>query len=283
LDIGDRSGDAAVTPKLRVAWIVADGYWWAAWYLRDYAAMALAWAAVAAGAQLLLGRLLRDGSGGTAQMAADYAPTLANFAVTFLGAAAVAVAAYRLAVLEERPQWRHALRIGRRQLRVFGLSLLIYAAAVVEMIALTIALHAAGILDITGSSSAAANGVLSQILATILWSLLIALTITPFIGLAFPLAALDAPSGLFRRSFEMARGHRLRLAAIAFVADLPWVLASYIPWAVWGSSDSIPDSVQVGLSTFITLLGTAFGAMVFGKAFAAVAARQRDGVYGIFD
>ena len=247
--IGDRSDGAAATPKLRVAWIVADGYWWAAWYLRDYAAMAFAWAAVAAAAQLLLGRLFRDGSGETARMAADYAPTLANFAVTFLGAAAVAVAAYRLAVLEERPHWRHALRIGRRELRIFGLSLLVYAAAVAEMIILTMSLQGAGILDITGGNPAAANGALPQIIATVLWSLLIALTITPFIGLAFPLAALDAPSGLFRRSFEMTRGHRLRLAAIAFIADLPWVLASYIPWAVWGSSGrGIPDSLHVGLS-----------------------------------
>jgi hypothetical protein len=122
------------------------------------------------------------------------------------------------------------------------------------------------------------------IIAAVLWSLLIAFTITPFIGLAFPLAALDAPSGLFRRSFETSRGHRLRLAAIAFIADLPWLLASYVPWLAWQSfGGEIPETLQVGVSTFITLLGTAFGSTVLGKAFAAIAARQGEGIYDVFD
>ena len=122
------------------------------------------------------------------------------------------------------------------------------------------------------------------IIAAVLVSLLISVTITPFIGLAFPLAALDAPAGLFRRSFEMSRGNRLRLAAIGFSADLPWVLASYVPWLIWPSFGSdVPESLQLGVATFITLLGTAFGSMVFGKAFAAIADRRHEGIYGVFD
>jgi hypothetical protein len=268
--------------RLRVAWTVADGYWWAAWYVRDYAAMAALWAIVAAAAQLLLGGMFGGASGEASPVAAAHVPTLATFAATLLGAAAIAVAAYRLAMLGEQPSWRQ--RIGRRELRVFGLSLLVYVAAVAEMLALVLVFQAGEGLDAPVGSSAESDQVLRLIVAAVLWSLLIAFTITPFIGLAFPLAALDAPSGLFRRSFEMSRGHRLRLAAIAFLADLPWLVASYLPWLAWQSfSGEIPESLQVGVSTFITLLGTAFGSMVLGKAFAAIADRQREGIYDVFD
>jgi hypothetical protein len=118
----------------------------------------------------------------------------------------------------------------------------------------------------------------------VLWSLLIAVTLTPFIGLVLPLAAIDASSRLFHRSFRMSRGHRLRLACIAFIADLLWVLVAHVPWALWASAQNdAPESLHTGLSAFITLLSTAFGAMVFGKAFTAIADRQHEGVYGVFD
>lgn len=283
--MGDR---AAVAPRLPVRQIIADGYWWAIWHLRVYAAIALVWAIVAAALQLLLGNLrevlpgLPDDASpiGTA---VSYAPGLAVFAATSLGAAVVAVAAYRLVILEEPTDWRRAQRPGRRELRVFGLSLLLFVVAVAEMLALTLLLHLIGVLDATGDSLRAGEPVV-LLITTLLWSLMIALTLTPFIGFAFPLAAIDTPSGLFHRSFRMSRGHRPRLACIAFVADLPWVIGSHIPWILWGSSVSeTPESLQIGMSTFITLASTAFGAMVLGKAFAFVADRQHEGTYGVFD
>jgi hypothetical protein len=283
--MGDR---AAVPPKLPVARTIVEGYWWTIWHLRAYAAMALVWAAVAAALQLLLGNFLESpsdspGDASPIGTAARYAPGLVVFAATSLGAVVVGVAAYRLVILDEPTDWRRALRPGRRELRVFGISFLIYIVAVAEALALTLLFHLIGILDATGESVREDREAV-LIIATLLWSLMVALTLTPFVGFAFPLAATDAPSGLFHRSFRMSRGHRLRLACIAFVADLPWVLGSRIPWVVWESSISeMPESLQVGMSTFITLSSTAFGAMVLGKAFVFVANRQHEGTYGVFD
>jgi hypothetical protein len=278
----------AIRPTLPVARTIVEGYWWAVWHLRTYAAMALVWAAVAALLQMLLGSLPRmlarlPDEASPIRTAASFAPSLAIFAATLLGAAVIAVAAYRLTILDEPTDWRRALRPGRRELRVFGLSVLIYVVAVAEMLALTLVLHPLGMLDAAGDSMQA-HRLSVLIITALLWSLLIALTLTPFVGFVFPLAAIDAPSGLFHRSFRMGRGYRLRLACIAFIADLLWVLASHIPWALWGSSGSeAPESLHIGLSTFITLLSTAFGAMVLGKAFTSIADRQHERVYGVFD
>jgi hypothetical protein len=272
--------------RLPVVRTIVEGYWWAIWHLRTYSTLALVWAIVAAVLQMLLGDLpeLLAGSPEDAGAVAHYVPSLAIFAATLLGAAVIAVAAYRLVILDEPTDWRRALRLGRRELRVFGLSMLIYVVAVAEVLVLTLVLHLVGGLDTAGAESRQVNESAALIIAAVLWSLLIAVTLTPFIGLVLPLAAIDASSRLFHRSFQMSRGHRLRLACIVFVGDLLWVLASHVPWALWGSSQSdAPESLHIGLSAFITLLSTAFGAMVLGKAFAAIADRQHEGVYGVFD
>jgi hypothetical protein len=279
---------AAIPPQLPVLRTVVEGYWWAVWHLRTTIGIALAWATIVVFLERFLGALpLRiaglPADASAIQVAARAAPGLAIFATTLLGAAVMAVAAYRIVILDEPADWRRALRPGRRELRVFGLSILIYAAAVAEILLLTLALSPVGIAEPADAPSEAYRLPVA-IIATLLWSLLVAATLTPFIGFVFPLAAIDAPSGLFHRSFRMGRGYRLRLACIAFLADLPWVLASHIPQVLWEPTFSLmPNSLQTGLSTFITLLSTAFAAMVFGKAFAAIADRQREGIYGVFD
>jgi hypothetical protein len=276
---------AAIRPPLPVLRTVVEGYWWAIWHLRTYGVLALIWAVAAAVLQMLLGglpRLVADAS--PLRNAALYAPGLAAFAVTMLGAAVIAVAAYRLVILDEPTDPWSALRLRRRELRFFGLSLLLYAVAVAEMLVLTVMLHMIGVLYQGGDGVLDGGGLPGLIAAALLWSLLVAVTLTPFVGFAFPLAAIDTPSQLLQLSFQLGRGYRLRLACIAFVADLLWILASHVPWALWGSSQNdMPEGLHTGLSTFIALLSTAFGAMVFGKAFAAVSRRQHEGVYDVFD
>ena len=282
------SEQAARRPTLPVARTVVDGYWWAIWHLRTTLSIALVWATIVVFLEWLLGSLPAGIAGlpedaSPIRIAARVAPDLAIFATTLLGAAVIAVAAYRMVILDEGTDWRRALRPGRRELRVFGLSVLVYVAAVAEVMLLTLALQLIGVVVPAGVPSEA-DRLPMLIIATLLWSLLVAATLTPFVGFVFPLAAIDAPSGLFHRSFQMGRGCRLRLASIAFIADVPWVLASHIPGLLWETGLSpVPNSLQTGLSTVITLLSTAFGAMVFGKAFAAVADRQHEGVYGVFD
>jgi hypothetical protein len=279
---------AASRPTLPVARTIVEGYWWAVWHLRTTVAMALVWATVVVFLERFLGSLPagttglpRDGS--PIRIAARIAPDLAIFATTLLGAAVIAVAAYRMLILDEPTDWRRALRPGRRELRVFGFSVLVYVGAVVEVLLLTLVLHLVGVTEGPRMPDPAYR-LPVLIIAALLWSLLVAVTLTPLVGFVFPLAAIDAPSGLFNRSFRMGRGYRLRLACIAFLADAPWVLASNIPQILWEPTFSpMPNSLQTGLSTFITLLSTAFGAMVFGKAFTSIADRQYEGVYGVFD
>jgi hypothetical protein len=280
----ERAAGRSTLPVVRT---VVEGYWWAVWHLRTSIAIALVWATIVVFLERLLSGM-PTGGGGLAdaspiQLAARLGPDLLMFAATLLGAAVVAVAAYRMAILEEPTDWRRALRPGRRELRVFGLSVLVYVAAIAEVLLLTLLLHGVGVRDDPGVDSEEFR-LPVLIIATLLWSLLVAATLTPFIGFAFPLAAIDAPSGLFQQSFRMGRGYRLRLAGIAFLADLPWVLASQIPQVLWEPAfGPNPNSLQTGLSTVITLLSTAFAAMVFGKAFAAVSGREHEGVYDVFD
>jgi hypothetical protein len=279
-----------IPPKLGVARTILEGYWWSLWHVRAYGVMALAWAGVTAALQLLFGGLSqRAGEAppetGASGAVASYAPDLVVFAATFLGAAVISVAAYRLVILDEPVNARRPLRLGRRELRVFGLSLVVYGAAVAEILALTLLLHGAGTPDAAGGGgSMEARGLLPEMIGAVLSSLLCALTLTPFLGLAFPLAAIDAPSGVFGRSFRISRGHRLRLAAIAFIADVPWTVASYLPWLLWDlPAGGIGESLQLGASTFISLLGVAFDATVIAVVFAVIADRQGRGIYDVFD
>jgi hypothetical protein len=61
-------------------------------------------------------------------------------------------------------------------------------------------------------------------------------------------------------------------------------VASYLPWLLWDlPAGGIGESLQLGASTFISLLGVAFDATVIAVVFAVIADRQSRGIYDVFD
>ena len=139
---------------------------------------------------------------------AYYAAPLAEFAMLLFGNVAIAVSAYRAAIRNEPPTWQHSLRLGRREFRYLGLTLVLFVVECAGVILLiVIALMGA---HMTGDDrwaqrilTIASTSVLGQLLLAVVVNLVIAATVTPLFGLAFPLAAMDAPAGLLRRAARM--------------------------------------------------------------------------------
>jgi len=125
---------------------------------------------------------------------------------------------------------------------------------------------------------------LLQLLVVLLGSVLMSATLTPVFGLAFPLAAIDAPAGFLRRAALMSRGYRRQLGVISFLAMLPFTIASYLPFVAWTPDpDTIGFSAREAAFAMIGLLGVAFATTAFAVAFRTIVDRSGHGVYEVFD
>ena len=110
---------------------------------------------------------------------------------------------------------------------------------------------------------------------------LISVTLTPFFGLALPLAAIDAKPGVFRQALALGRGNRWRLAAIGFVSALPFQIGVYAPFFIWGDwSDALGST---GMSAVIYLCGAVVRAAAFAWAFHVIIEGRQSSSYAVFD
>jgi hypothetical protein len=248
-----------------------------------YTVYAVAWAAIAVlvylPAVLPIEALSVQFSALAVYYAASYLPTV----VMLVGFVVIFVAVNRAIVLPEIPTWRKALRVGGRELRVLGFTLLFLAVGYVEMAALAILVQSIG-HPLGIGTEPFEDGLLGNFAETVIWGLLISATLTPFFGLAFSLAAVDAPSRMFRRSFVWSRGHRWRLGAIGFLSALPVQIAVYAPFFIWADwNDAVGRCVLVGASAVIYLLGAAPRAGAFGWAFRVITDGQQGSTYAVFD
>jgi hypothetical protein len=262
--------------KLRVLPTIARGYREAVRHGVTYAVQALVWVGVVVAGQYALGRLADGSNSAEFGVVAAWLPYIAML----VGAAIIYVAAYRAVILLEVPEWRKAVRPGGRELRLFGIHLLFVAVGYLEIALLVI------IGDSYGMSSAVFFG--SEYVSNVAWSVMLSLvvcvTLVPFLGLAYPLIAIDATSGLFRRSYVWSRGHRRRISAIVFLSALPVQIIAAAPFSMWdGKTNILLGGVQIAVSSLIYLWGAALRAGALGCAFRFIADRRQDRTYEVFD
>jgi hypothetical protein len=201
-----------------------------------------------------------------------------------LGAATIALAAYRATIQKQRPAWQFALLIGRRDLQFLGLTLVFYIVGYGKMILLGGILHMTGALSGVGTVMAWGGAGLVRLLFAEVGNLLVAATLTTFFGLAFPLASIAAPSGLIRRAVRISRGYRGRLGVISFLAELPFLVAAYVPFLRWTTSPStIGESAQMAAYALIAFLGVAFATTAFAFAFMTIVDHHNEAVSNVFD
>ncbi len=194
-----------------------------------YTVQAAAWALIAVAAYLPSQLPLDLASAGFPALVFYIAAPYLPLVVMLVGAAVILVTVYRAVILDEVPSWRDALRLGSRELRLFGCNLLFLAAGYVEMALLGIVVQLLGSRYGVDADLLFRSGMVSQVGVAVTWNLLICITLIPFLGLAFPFIAIDMSSSLFRRSYFWSRRRRWRLAAIAVLTALPVQIAAYAP------------------------------------------------------
>lgn len=249
-----------------------------------YTVQAAAWALIAVAAyfpsRLPLDLDSADSPALYFYLAAPYLP----LAVISVGAAAILVSVYRAVILDEVPSWRRALRVGGRELRLFGLNLLFLAVGYAEMALLGIIVQLAGDPYGVDAELLYHSGTASTVGIATTWNLLICLTLIPLFGLAFPFTAIDMSSGLFRRAYVWGRGQRWRLAAIAVLTSLPVQVAAYAPYVIWdGGNNMVGNSLQIGTMAMVYLVGAAVRGGALGSAFRVIADGQHGPTYEVFD
>jgi len=275
------SSDVMTIPVLRT---IARGCREAFRHGLVYTVYAVAWAIIAVlvylPATLPIDALSAQFSALAVYYAASYLPTV----VMLVGYAVIFVAVNRAIVLLEIPAWRKALRVGGRELRVFGFNLVFLAVCYLEVAILGIFVQLIGGPYGIDAEVLFDSGLISHFTETVIWGLLICATLTPFFGLAFSLAAIDTTSRMFRRSFVWSRGHRWRLGAIGFLSALPVQIAVYAPFFIWADwNDAVGRCVLIGVSALIYLWGAAIRAGAFGWAFRVIADAQHGPTYEVFD
>jgi hypothetical protein len=231
------------TRELPIVATIVRGYREAVQHLVVYAVQATMWAcsvgALGYALDIAAIRLARaHRMAGPLAAAAPYAPALVEIVILLLGNTTIAMTAYRAAIKEEQPHWLRAMRLGGRELRFLGLTLLFYMAEYVAIFLLV--LLVVGVSHVTGAGpvvrralETTSYAVVLQLCFVLLGNLLVSATVAPIFGLALPLAAIDGPSGLLRRAARMSHGYRVRLGVISFLAMLPVVVAPYMPFLVW--------------------------------------------------
>ena len=275
------SGDATTIPVLAT---IARGCHEAFRHGLVYTVYAVAWATIAVLAYLPTvlptDALRTDIAGFVFYYAASHLPMV----VMLVGYTVIFVAVNRAIVLLEAPAWRKALRVGGRELRVFGFNLVFLAVGYFEMAVLGILVQSIGGPYGIDAELLFDSGLISSAAETVIWGLLICATLTPFFGLAFSFAAIDATSRMFRHSLVWSRGHRWRLGAIGFLSALPVQIAVYVPFFIWADwNDAVGRCALVGVSAVIYLWGAAVRAGAFGWAFRVIAGGQHGPTYAVFD
>ena len=277
---GHRESRRAVA-TLPILWTIVSGCREVFRYGTIYSAYALAWAIIAAVAHLTEMVPTNDVSSvEVAYYAASYLPSI----VMLVGSAVIFVTVNRAIVLQEIPAWRRVFHVGGRELRVLGFNLLFLAVGYLELALLSILVQFAAGLHSVDVEFLFGGGLLTSAEEAVLWGLLISVTLTPFLGLAFSLAAIDATSGMLRRSAAWSRGYGWRLGAIGFLSGLIVQILAYAPFFIWPDwSDAVSRITVLGLSAVINLLGAGLRAGAFGYAFRVIADGRQALAYRVFD
>jgi hypothetical protein len=247
-----------------------------------YTAIAVVWAAVVVALDLVFWPLLETSSADVWSIVALhswlYPPNIAFEAA----AAMVVVPVYRSAILLEAPAYWMVFRISARELRVFGLFLLVYAASRLEYEIVTIFLQQIGIPS--GLFATFDAGVGITIIRRLIRSLIVCFTVIPFVGLALPLAAIDARPGLIRSSIAWSRGNLWRIGAIVFLSALPLQIIATASQYAWPAIVGVPiQYLHFAAYNVIYLWALAVRGAALGLACRMIADRQGQRVYEAFD
>lgn len=288
-----RAETASGGRELPVLPTIVRGYRETLLYLPTYLIQAALWACSVGALEYALEVVVapalraREIVGPLAAAVRSAAPFAEIFAL-LLSTVAIALSAYRAAIKGERPRWQRAMHFGRRELRFLGLTLVFciieYGGVLLLMLLPLTVAHVTGedrlVQRALATPYAAA---LLQLLVMVLGGVFISATMTPVFGLAFPLVAIDAPSGLLRRAARMSRGYRRQLAVISFLAMLPFAVASCLPYAWTPDTGTIGPSARDAAVALIGLVGVAFATTGFAVAFRTIAEGHSEGVYEVFD
>ena len=211
-------------------------------------------------------------------------PTLLLLAATSLAAAIVCTGVYRAAIVAEGPSLKKTFHWGQREARLFGLMLFFLAASWLGIFAVFRIARFAGAPLTAHTGYPVVERALDIVTHLLLWRMLVAIALVPNFGLAFPLAAIDVPPRLFRRSARMSSGFRWELAAISLACDMPFVFLAAVALGVFQFiSGPTADVLQVVVALFILFLAGAFRAATMADAFEQVTRRMHKDTYEVFD
>ncbi len=212
------------------------------------------------------------------------AANLVQYAELLLAASLIAIAVYRAIILDERRRWNATMRVGRREMRFLGLAALFSVPAHLGVVSIVVAVNLR-VAPLMLMQALAAIGIpaLRSVTVILLAHLVVSVALTPFLGLAFPLIAIDAPGSPLRQSLRLSRDLRIRLAAIGFAAPLPIMPLIYAPSLAGIPNTAILLALQSAVGSFFGLLAEAVVTGVFAVAFQRVTAHLNKGTYGIFD
>jgi hypothetical protein len=278
-----------ITVHLPVFATVFDGYRAAVRRLRSFLALVVVWAALAAGTGYGIEQLTHSWAKLRAHytlqaVVRDEATQIAQYAELLLAASMIGIAVYRAVILAEPPQRGALARIGRREMRYVALAILFSVPAHFARRSVMVALNL-GVAPTILSQAAAAIGIpiLRTVCLFVMVHLLVSIALTPFLGLAFPLIAIDTPGSALRLSPRLSREYRIRLAAIGFLAPLPTLPLIVAPYLGGFADTTTLLALQATVGIFLNLLSTALVAGVFAVAFQRLTAQSNIGTYGVFD
>ena len=199
--------------------------------------------------------------------------------------APLVVFVYRTVILGETLRWRSLGRIGRREMRVFAMTIILdFPLLILKRVTLlTINLGVAPLL-LRQAFAAIGSLYLRLIASDVTSHLLYAALVAPFFSMVFPLAALDSGRGLLRQSVRLSRGHRTRLAMLAFLAPIPITALSYLPWYLAGTgSMSIRNLLLWVMGSALEFLNSAFTVAVIATAYRRISDHRHRGTVEVFD
>ena len=195
------------------------------------------------------------------------------------------VMVYRTIILEEALRWRSLGRLGQRELRVFALIIALdFPLLILSKVTILTVYFGAAPFWLREVYSAIGSPNLRLISLYAARHLLIAILLAPFFSMVFPLAAIDSPPGVLWQSIKLTRGHRTRLAMLAFFAPIPIVALAYLPpLAETDNHMSIRNIILSTVAHLLAFLASAFTAAVFAVAYQRVSEHRHRNTVDVFD
>lgn len=275
-------------PRLPIIGTILRGYREGAALLSACLGLAVVWTITLVGSELLTNLA---GAASAARAHYTYltagryeAIDLALHCLWLLALVPIGVTVYRAIIMAEKRHGRSIWQVGRREMRLFGLAIVLglplYSVRKLFIVALNFNLLPSVVRQ---TYLAIGSHFLRLASIDLILHLVYSLVVTPFFAFAFALAAIDAPPGVLRRSARLTRGCRLPVATIGFVAPLPLWPIVYLSYFLDSTGTNNAVTLESAIASFLGLLASILTVAVYAVAFQRVTAHRHKDTYEVFD